>query len=420
MENATDQQAIAAVLAKARRDSARRRRILVAAGLLLVAAIGGYLLLGRGAGEQAYSYRTDIAAPADITVIVTATGTVEPTVQVDISSEISGIIRDVKVDFNSRVKAGQPLAELDTDMLKASIESARARVAAAQARIAEAEATLEERRAELERRQALAERNVGTRQDLDTAIAAFHRAEAAIASARADYAAAEADLKVNETNLSKACICSPIDGVVLSRSVDRGQVVAASLQAPVLFTIAGDLTRMEVHVDVDEADVGKVAEGQKARFSVDAYPDRRFDAEIRQVRYGSEVIQGVVTYKAILSAANDDLVLRPGMTATAEIVVQAEEGVLSVSNEALRYAPPVTATRERGLLDTLLSRGRRPPGMVQTPAATGRQVWVLRPDGRAEAVPVVTGVTDGRRTQIVSGELKEGDRVIVEAIAQRR
>src|SRR5690606_5485831 len=165
------------------------------------------------------------------------------------------------------------LAELDTAMLHAPLQSSRPRLAAAKARIAEAEATLIERRTDLERRQALAERNVGTRQDLDAALAAYHRAEAAIASARADHAAAQADLKVNETNLAKACICSPIDGVILSRSVDRGQVVAASLQAPVLFTIAGDLAQMEVHVDVDEADIGKVTEGQQARFSVDAYPD---------------------------------------------------------------------------------------------------------------------------------------------------
>jgi HlyD family secretion protein len=397
-----------------------RRRMLVYA-LLAALAAGAFVLwyaFGPGGTGRGVTYRTDAASLADITVLVTATGTVEPTKRVDISSEISGIIRNVKVDYNSRVRAGDVLAELDTDMLKASLESSRARLAAANARVNEAEATLEERRQDLERKQALADRNVGSRQDLDASIAAFHRAEAALSSARADVAAAEADLKVNETNLARACICSPIDGVVLSRNVDPGQVVAASLQAPILFTIAEDLARMEIHVDVDEADVGKVGDGQEARFTVDAYPDREFEARIRQLRFGSEVIQGVVTYKAVLTASNEDLLLRPGMTATAEIIVQSEKGVLTVSNEALRYSPPVEEQDNRSFLERLIPS--RPP--FRGPSAAGqtgpeRRIWILGEDGEPRAVAVKIGASDGRRTRILEGPLEAGDRLIVEAVA---
>jgi HlyD family secretion protein len=271
------------------------------------------------------------------------------------------------------------------------------------------------------RKQALSDRRVVALQDLDAAQAAFHRAEAMLASAQADVQAAEADLKLEETNLGKTCICSPIDGTVLARNVDPGQVVAASLQAPVLFTIAEDLSSMEVQVDVDEADVGKVREGQQATFTVDAYPDRKFAAEIKQLRYGSEVIQGVVTYKAVLTAENDDLLLRPGMTATAEIVVQSASDVLSISNEALRYAPPVEEQDNRSFLEKLLpGRPRFRSSSPQQADGPERTVWLLTENGAAEEVKVKIGISDGRRTQLVEGGMKAGDKVIVEAVAPKQ
>lgn len=380
------------------------------------AAAFGYYRFSAGTEGARIRYTTDEAKTGNISVIVTATGTVEPTNKVDVSSELSGIVRIVNVDFNSKVDAGEVLAELDTDKIKAQVESSRAKVAAAEAGVAEAQATLEDSKSQLDRKRALAKTNVVSSQDLETAFADYHKAEAALESARAAVAAAKADLNLNETDLEKTCICSPIKGVVLSRNVDPGQVVAASLQAPVLFTIAEDLSKMEVQVDVDEADVGQVKERQPAVFTVDAYPNRNFEARITQVRYGSEVVQGVVTYKAVLATDNSELLLRPGMTATAEITVHHEDNVLTVSNEALRFTPPVAEPRDnRSFLQKLLPgfpRFRRASSPVVT--GTERNIWVLR-NGEPVKVKVSIGATDGERTAIVKGALKAGDKVIVDA-----
>jgi HlyD family secretion protein len=231
--------------------SARRSRFgmtgwLITLVVLAAVAAFAYQRLYTGSSSADIRYTTDPATIADISVQVTATGTVEPTNKVEISSELSGIVRTVNVDFNSKVKVGDVLAKLDTDTIEAQVESSRARVAAAEARVGEAEATLEDSKSQLDRKRALAKTNVVSSQDLESATAVYHKADAALASARADVAAAKADLNLNETNLEKTCICSPINGIVLSRNVDPGQVVAASLQAPVLFTIAEDLAKMEV------------------------------------------------------------------------------------------------------------------------------------------------------------------------------
>ena len=301
-------------------------------------------IFGSGQGAE-QSFVVEPASRADVTVIITATGSVQPTNQVDVSSELSGTVRNVFVDYNSPVKVGQVLAELDTDKLKATLNSSRARLASARAKVLDVQATLLEKELVYERKKTLATSRISSQQDLDTAKAALDRAAAAVESAKADVGVAEADVQLNETNLVKARIVSPINGIALKRNVDPGQTVASSLQAPVLFTIAEDLTQMEVQVDVDEADVGKVKEGQQGQFSVDAYPDRRFQARIRELRYGSEVVQGVVTYKAVLSTDNAGLLLRPGMTATAEIIVQQVAQALTVPNAALRYAPPCQSAR---------------------------------------------------------------------------
>lgn len=398
----------------------RRRKWPIALLLLaLLGAGGAYLLLGSRDSTNGLRYRTEAASREDITVIVTATGTVEPTNKVEISSELSGIIRTVAVDFNSTVKVGQVLAELDTDKLQATVDSSRARLAAAKAHVAEAKATVTEKEKEFARKQALAERNFSSAQDLQAARAAHERARAALVSAEADVAATAADLKLNETNLGKACICSPIDGVVLGRNVDPGQVVASSLQAPVLFTIAEDLSKMEVQVDVDEADVGTVREGQTAAFSVDAYPDRRFRAAIKELRFGSEVVQGVVTYKAVLTTDNAELLLRPGMTATAEITVQEAKDALTVSNEALRFTPPAadTVADNRGFLKKIIPGPPSfRPASRSRPTGPSRELWVLK-DGVAAPIQVKIGATDGARTAIVDGPLEAGQQVIVDILA---
>jgi HlyD family secretion protein len=321
------------------------------------------------------------------------------------------------------VKVGQPLAELDTDKLRATVESVRARLDAARAKVTDTTATIEERRTEYERKKELVLKGVSTIRDLEVAKAAYDRATAAHRSALAEVKVVEADLKLNEINLGKACICSPIDGVVLKRSVDPGQIVASSLQAPVLFVLAQDLRHMELQVDLDEADVGKARIGQQATFSVDAYPEQKFPATIRDIRFGSEVVQGVVTYKAVLSIDNSELMVRPGMTATAEIVVQQVENALLVPNAALRFSPASAAAKKKspGLLDRLLPK---PPGATfrgpSEPESTGpnRRIWLLR-NGVPVAVPVVIGATDGRRTEIRKGTVEPDDAVIVDTAARR-
>jgi HlyD family secretion protein len=398
------------------------RRLAVYGAIAVALIVLATWLAMPGGSHADVRWVTEPVVRGNLEVIVTATGSVQPTNKVDISSELSGTVRRVHVDFNSSVKIGEVLAELDTDKLAATVESSRARVAATKAKVEEAGATVVEKERDLARKVELAERQVVSNLELDAARASHDRAVAALASARADVGVAEAELKLNQANLAKARIVSPINGVILLRNVDPGQTVASSLQAPVLFSIAEDLRQMEVQVDVDEADVGKVKEGQEATFAVDAYPDRRFKARIRALRYGSEVVQGVVTYKAVLSTDNSELLLRPGMTATAEISVQRVEQALLIANAALRFAPPAEAAPEEdgGLLRKLL--GRRPRFRAASKRDEGgrsRTVWVLR-DGTPAPIAIVIGVSDGKRTQVLDGDLTEAHAVITDALGVRR
>jgi HlyD family secretion protein len=399
----------------------RRQLVLYGAIAMVLLATLAWLALSSRSGP-AVRYVSEPVARGNLTVIVTATGSVQPTNHVDISSELSGTVRKVNVDFNSAVKAGQVLAELDTDKLVATVESSKARVTAAKAKVEEAYATSIEKERDLARKSALADKKVISALEIDTARAAHDRAVAALASARADVGVAEAELKLNQTNLAKAKITSPINGVVLKRNVDPGQTVASSLQAPVLFSIAEDLRQMEVQVDVDEADVGKVGEGQEATFFVDAYPERRFSARIRELRYGSEVVQGVVTYKAVLSTDNAELLLRPGMTATAELAVQHVERALLIPNAALRFSPPTQSESDKsgGLLQKLLpGRPQFRPASRREEAGPDRTVWVLR-DGQLSAITIRIGASDGKRTEVMKGDLAEGQAVITDTVTIRR
>ncbi|OWV78919.1 hemolysin secretion protein D [Rhizobium sp. R635] len=404
---------LAAVLAASGKQGKRRRwrgRLLVLLVVVAAAAVAAYIYIGRGRSEV--SYATQPVKRGDLTVLVTATGSVQPTEQVDISSELSGTVRDVNVDYNSAIKSGDVLAQLDTNKLEADVKSSRAKLNSAKANVAKANADLESASTSLERLKSLVRSNVSTQQSLDDATYKYDSAVAAKQINEAEVLASEADLQLAEVNLAKAKIVSPIDGVILTRSVNPGATVAASLSAPVLFTIAGDLKKMELQVDVDEADVGQIAVGQKAKFTVDAYPDRNFPAEIEQIRFASEVVNNVVTYKAVLSVDNADLLLRPGMTATADITVEAVKNTLMVANSALRYAPPQTETRGRGIFGLFgPPRQRRNAG----PALTGteRRVWVLR-NGRPASVVIQVGSSDGQFTQVVSGEIKENDAVVTD------
>lgn len=402
---------------------AKGRRVWLIAAVLMIAAVFGlYAFIYSGGSENKIRYITEPVKRGDLTATVTATGSVQPTNQVDISSELSGTIRKVLVDYNDKVEVGQVLAELDTDKLKAAVESSKAKLLAAKAKIKTAEATRTEMKVAYDRKLQLAEKKITSEHDLDAAKAAYDRAIAGVDSAIADASSAAADLKLNETNLAKTCICSPISGVVLERNVEVGQIVASSLQAPVLFTIAEDLTKMEVQVDVDEADVGKVKEGQKASFTVDAYADRTFSAVIQELRLGSQVVSDVITYKAILSTDNSELLLRPGMTATAEITVQQVVDALIVPNSALRFAPTSSErqTDNRGFLEKLLGgRPRMRAASSKTPSGSERSIWVLN-GNQVRQIPVSIGTTDGQHTQIVDGDVKPGQAVITDTASEAK
>ena len=392
----------------------KRWRAQILAGLAVAALLLLALLWLFGSGANTVRYVTEPATRGNLTVIVTATGSVQPTNKVDVSSELSGTVRKVLVDYNSPVKAGQLLATLDTDKLVASLNSSRAKLAAAQAKAAEAEVTVGEKERELARNKALANTQAVSTRDHDQAKAAYDRAITSRASARADVDVAAADLELGETNLAKASITSPINGVVLTRNVDPGQTVASSLQAPVLFSIAEDLKKMELRVDVDEADVGKVQVGQSASFTVDAFPDRKFPATIRDVRFASETIQGVVTYKAVLNIDNSELLLRPGMTATAEIRVTEVKDALLIPNAALRYAPPaVDDTKNQGLLSRLMPRPQFRAAAPHEDSGRNRTVWVMR-DGTPAQASIVIGSSDGKNTEVQSGDLQVGQMLVID------
>ncbi|MCB1756253.1 MAG: efflux RND transporter periplasmic adaptor subunit [Gammaproteobacteria bacterium] len=392
--------------------------------LILLAAGALWFWMSRSGQSSVSEYITETSQITDIVVTVTATGTIEPTNKVEISSELSGTIRSVKADFNDQVKTGQVLATLDTEKLEATVEHRKAALAASRAKIDEVKATLTEASAAYQRAVKLEERALASNESLQAAKAAFDRAQASLKSVEADVRIAEADLKLEETNLAKACICSSIDGVVLDRNVEVGQIVASSLQAPVLFTLAEDLRKMELQVDVDEADIGKVKVGNKAEFTVEAYQGRTFPAQISQLRYASETIDGIVTYKAILSIDNSELLLRPGMTATAEITVAEINDTLTVPNAALRFSPPAVNEKQSGEGSGLLGLVFRRPSSAATssrnPPAGGRKtIWLLR-DGSAVPVDVLTGETDGQLTQIIDGELTANAAVIIDMTDARQ
>ncbi len=400
----------------------------VAAALAITLALAWWQSGRRAAAAP--SYVTEPVQRGTLNVTVSADGTLQPTRSVNIGSELSGTVARVLVDVNDHVKQGQVLVELDTSKLRDQVARSRAALATAQAGVAQAVATLTESQASLARLeevQKLSGGKVPAQTEIDTARAAVERARAAEASARAGVASAQAQLSTDETNLAKGSIRSPIDGVVLTRSVDPGNAVAASLQAVTLFTIAEDLRQLELDVNVDETDVGLVTAGQKATFTVGAYLNRRYPATVTRVAYGSTKTDNVVTYTTELAVDNQDLSLRPGMTATATIQTADRTPSLLVPNTALRFTPngaagaPGTAASSSGnLVSKLMPRppqsvSRRSGGVAGNGSAAGgsRQLWVLR-DGVPAAVRVTVGGTDGKRTEVSGEGLKEGDAVIID------
>ncbi len=396
-----------------------RRSTLWATLVLLLAAGGGYSYWQQSKQRSAApSFVTEPASKGDLTLTVTANGTLQPTRSVSIGSELSGTVLRVLVDVNDQIKKGQVLVELDTAKLSDQVLRSRAALASAQAQLAQTVATVRESSASLARFEEVAKLSGGkvpSKTELDSARAALDRAAAAEASARANVDAARASLATDETNLSKASIRSPTDGVVLTRSVDPGNAVAASLQAVTLFTVAEDLRQMRLQVNVDEADVGRVKVGQPASFTVSAFPSRRFPAKITRVAYGSTITDNVVTYQTLLDVKNDDLSLRPGMTATSTITAVERKNVLLVPNAALRFTPQTSPTPQAsgGIMSSVMPRMPRSGVRKTATGGTAKQVWVLR-DGAPVAVNVSPGISDGRMTEITSGDLLEGMAVITD------
>ena len=401
----------------------RRGRIgrwLIAA--LVILALGAVLLRMRGGPAQPVSpYKTEAVQKGALTVSVTATGELKPVTQVNIGTEISGIVESVEVDFNSTVTVGQTLAKVNTEKLEAQSAQARAGLRSAEAKQLLSEATMAEAEAELARLQQVRELSGGrvpSKQELDSQEATVKRARADQASLAAQVAQSQASLTAIETDIKKAIIRSPISGIVLDRQVDPGQTVAASFQTPTLFTLAQDLTKMKLIVDVDEADIGNVRVGQSANFRVDAYPDRSFSSTVSEVRSTPKTSNGVVTYQAVLAVDNSERLLRPGMTATAEITVTHVADALLVPNAALRFTPPAAQQAQGGRGGRGFSLLPRPPGQQRRDRSLDdgqSRVWRVSGDG-IEPVPVEIGPTDGRVTVLRGGDLAEGAAVIVDVV----
>jgi HlyD family secretion protein len=452
--------------------------------LIIVIALGVYGAIHRRQANSDYKYFTSAVTRGPLKKVVNATGVVQTVLTVPVGSQVSGQVQELYADYNSVVKRGQLLAKLDPRNLETQVANSRASVAASQARVRSAQAEVTNQNAnlvssranleaakvardnavaQLQRATDLSQRGIASKNDFDTAkanadstvarynqaAAAIDQVQAQIASTKAQLEQAEAGLQQTNTdleraqiNLEYANIFSPVDGVVISRSVDVGQTVAASLQTPTLFTIATDLSQMQVNASVDEADIGSVTDNATVTFTVDAFPNDTFKGRIAEIRLSPQTIQNVVTYSVILSIDNRDLKLKPGMTANISIVVDRRDNVLKVSNAALRYTPPDTAVpeNESETVAPAAQPGAPPAGMrtgqaaSSMPLAPGQKwdpkdkihftappkaaprsgtVWVLGLDKKPQSRQIMQGITDGSSTEVVSGELKDSDLVIV-------
>lgn len=423
------------------KGSALRRWLWRVGVLLVLAGIAAGVVWWRARASEApkQEYITQPVKRGGLRATVTATGSLQGRDTVEVGAEISGTVKAVHVDFNDEVKEGQVLCEIDPQQLAASRNQSQAQLVAARASYENAKVTAKEAELTAERKKDLYKQGLISQQELEAALAAADRAKAGKRSAAAQITVSGASLESAQTKLDKTKIIAPIDGIVLARSVEVGQTVAASLQAPVLFTLARNLTEMELTVAIDEADIGQVEQGQQATFTVDAFPERTFKAELKRVHNIGTTVDNVVTYEALLSVKNDDLSLRPGMTATATIVTASREGVLLVPNAALRFQPPQdkeSAGRGGPGLPGLRMRGM-PRGRRSKPSASGApsgapsaassaragrpeggrgrgpRVWIVK-DGEPRPVRVKTGLSDGSFTEVLEGKLEEGAEVITD------
>jgi HlyD family secretion protein len=424
-----------------------KRKIIIPLAILVVVVgvILGFTVLKNGKNNK-IKYRTEAIGKGDIEALVVSSGTLNPVTMVDVGSQISGKIAKINVDFNSPVKQGQIVAEIDTSILESQVQQNQANFNSTVAALERSKVTLDNLKKKYDRALNLFAKNLISFEEKEAAEAAYLEAKSDVQSAQARLEQTKQQLESSKLNLAYAIIRSPVDGVIISRSVNVGQTVAASFTAPVLFQVANDLTKMRVECSVDEADIGQVKEGQQVRFTVQAYPNETFKGTVTQVRYSPVTTQNVVTYTTVVSVDNPELKLRPGMTATASIITGEAKNVLRVPNSALRFTPDLTPEQMQEIMKNVQARfaAQRPGvGAAGTPGApaasqTGAQrtggpgfditrfqggqtgartrqpsrVWVQDQFGKLSIIFLKPGVTDNNYTEILKGELKEGQLVI--------
>lgn len=375
-------------------------------------AIGGYVFFN-GERKAPVRYRTAAVERGPVISIVSATGTINPVVLVEVGTQVSGMIKALHADFNSRVKAGETVAVIDPEPFKARREQAVSNLEVARSNVARSKADLAQRKRELERVESLLPQQFVAQNDVDVALTSYQSAEAQLRVSEAQVKQATAALSAAEQELKYTVIRSPIDGIVVARNVEVGQTVAASFATPNLFLIALDLTKMQVDTNVSESDIGGMKEGQDAVFTVDAYPGETFAGTIRQVRLAPINVQNVVTYNVVVGVDNTDLRLKPGMTANVSIIVAQNDRALKIPNAALRFMPP-NSERERpevnGPVASVVARDSRGKS---DEALTQKTVWKLTENENLLRLPVHTGISDGVVTEILSGGLMEGDVVVI-------
>lgn len=384
-----------------------KKYIIIAAILIITIAAGVWFFFGRA---PKVSYKTVPLEKGSVVAAISATGTVNPVTTVQVGSQVSGTIQKLLVDYNSRVKKGQVIAEIDPALFLAQVEQARGNFLNAQANLQKAKVTLADAKRTLERNRQLISQGIVAQSDFDASQTAYDSALAGIKSAEAGVTQYRGSLMQAETNLKNSVIRSPVDGIVISRSIDVGQTVAASFQTPTLFSIARDLTKMQIETSVDEADISRTRLDQTVTFTVDAYPDRSFKGRVTQVRSAPITVQNVVTYIVVVQVDNKELQLKPGMTANVSIETGRRDGVLKLPAAALRFRPKVDADKKSA------KAGQRAAGSGKgKPGGTQQKVYLLK-DNQPVAVTVTTGLGDSSFVELVEGNLKEGDQVIVEQV----
>lgn len=372
--------------------------IWVAVGAIIVIAVAAYLLSG-GKKKEEVNFKTEKVAKVNILNSVTATGTIEPVNEVTVGTQVSGIVSKIYVDYNSVVKKGQVIAELDKSNLMSQLNTAKSQLSQAQASLRSAQSDLAYQKANFNRYKALYQKGLISANDYESARLSYQTSAQTVAARKDQVVAAKEEVARAQTNLSYATITSPIDGIVVNKSVEEGQTVNANMSTPDLFTIAQDLTNMQVVADVDEADIGDVKKGERVTFTVDAYPDDTFEGTVTQVRLEATTTNNVVTYQVVISAPNADLKLKPGLTASVVIYTQESNGVLSVPSKALRYTPAKETVGGRKIQDVSNAKNK---------------VWTLE-GNTLVAHKVNVGMTDGTHTQVLSG-IREGQQVITGVI----